>query len=54
VKFEDFWQGFLFIHTASNFALIKEDVGGVAGYVGVLFFTDPLLKQNIASKCICL
>ena len=25
-------------HTPSNFALIKEDVGGVAGYVGVLLF----------------
>ncbi len=47
MKFEDFWQGFLFIHIPSNFALIKEDVGGVAGYVGVLFFTEPLLEKFV-------
>jgi len=32
----------------SNFALIKEEVGSVAGYVGVLFFfTEPLLQIAI-------
>ncbi len=35
VKFENLW-GFPFILIPSNFALIKEEVGGVAGYVGVL------------------
>jgi len=46
VKFEDFWQGFLFIHTPSNFALIKEDVGGVAGYVEVLFFFRTIVGKS--------
>ena len=30
--------GYHSFQTPSNFVLIKEDVGGVAGYVGVLFF----------------
>jgi len=30
---------------ASNFAL--EDVGGMAGYVGVLFFTEPLTLIDV-------
>ncbi len=35
------------IQIPSNFALIKEEVGGVAGYVGVLFFYRTIVVKEI-------